>query len=132
MSQKKKERPEFFLWLENEIERRLQHHSQFLPGVREKLRKDMDEELEKINDIDVNISKLVKVKNDLNKQISQYDIWRDYYDIERDFWRFIKNRDAALWWVLDPVITVHCIHRGSPAINLAEMNPLAGNPMPRP
>jgi hypothetical protein len=107
MSQKKKERVEFFAWLEHEIERRLQHHSQFLPGVRENLRKDMDVLIDQVNDVDVNISKLVKVKNDLNQQISQYDIWKDYYNIERDFWRFIKNRDAALWWVLDPVITVH-------------------------
>ena len=107
MTQKKKERVDFYLWLENEIEQRLQHHSQFLPGVRDKLRGDMDGLLEQIDGIDVNISKLVKVRNDFNREIQKYDIWHDYYSIERDFWKFIKNRDAALWWVLDPVITVH-------------------------
>jgi len=107
MSQKKKERLEFFAWLEQEIERRLQKHEQFLPGVREKLRKDMDGFLDEIDNIDINISKLVKVKRDLQRDIDKYDIWKEYYKLERDFWKYIKNRDAALWWVLDPVITVH-------------------------
>ena len=26
---------------------------------------------------------------------------------KRSFWKFIKDRDYSLWFVLDPVITVH-------------------------
>ncbi|MFX0070063.1 MAG: hypothetical protein ACFFAO_03145 [Candidatus Hermodarchaeota archaeon] len=107
MSQKKKERVEYFAWLEQEIERRLLKHEQYLPGVRENLQKEMDGLLGQLDEKDENISKLVQARNDLKKQIDRYDIWKDYYKLERDFWRFIKNRDIALWWVLDPVITVH-------------------------
>lgn len=107
ISQKKKERVEFFAWLEEEIERRVLKHKEYLPGVRDKLREDMDGLIEQIGKIDSEISKLSGVKYDLNKQINKYDIWQDYYRIERDFWDFIKKRDATLWWILDPVITVH-------------------------
>jgi len=107
LSQKKKERIEFFAWLDQEIERRVLQHKQYMPGVREKLRKEMDVLVEDLENRDGEIAKLVKLRNDLNDQINKLDVWRDYYKLERDFWRFIKTRDINLWFVLDPVITVH-------------------------
>ncbi|MCY6959009.1 hypothetical protein [Clostridium brassicae] len=107
MSQKKKERVEFFAWLEDEIERRVLNHKQYLPGVREDLQKSMNEFIQEMAQKDIDIKKLVDIKTTLKKEIDNHDIWKDYYKIEKDFWKFIKDRDYALWFVLDPVITVH-------------------------
>ncbi|OOM14586.1 hypothetical protein [Clostridium saccharobutylicum] len=104
---KKKERVEFFEWLDGEIERQILRHEKYLPDVREKLNKDMNELLNKLDEKSMEISKLVYIKNNLKKEIDNHDIWKDYYKLERDFWKFIKDRDYSLWYVLDPVITVH-------------------------
>ena len=37
MSQQKKERPEYFVWLEEEIERRIKAHKEYAPHIREAL-----------------------------------------------------------------------------------------------
>jgi len=105
--QKKKERVEFFIWLEQEIERRLVLHEKYIPGVRESLMKDMNGLIDEMVQKDDQIANLVRLKNDLKKEIDKYDVWKNYYKIERDFWKFIKDRDMNLWFVLDPVITVH-------------------------
>lgn len=107
MTQKKKERVEFFEWLDGEIERRILKHQQYLPEVRENLNKDMNILLDEIEDKNSDIFKLIDIKNNLKKEIDKHDIWNDYYKIEKDFWKFIKDRDLDLWFVLDPVITVH-------------------------
>lgn len=107
MSTKKKERVEFFEWLDSEIERRILKHEQYLPGVRENLNKDMNELLGKLDEKNSDIAKLIDIKNNLKKEIDNHDVWKDYYKLERDFWKFIKDRDLDLWFVLDPVITVH-------------------------
>ncbi len=107
MSQKQKERPEYFEWLDQEIERRIKAHEQYAPKIREELKQKMsvyDVELSKQNE---EIKKLLNIQKNLQKQIDAYDAWKDYYKIERDFWKFIKDRDYSLWFVLDPVITVH-------------------------
>ena len=103
----KKERPEFFAWLDEEIGRRVCQHEQYLPGIREGLQQDMEQLLGKMGDTDQEIEKLRSVKRDLQKEIDSYDVWKDYYQLERKFWSFIKSRDLDLWFVLDPVITVH-------------------------
>ena len=104
---KTKERTDYFTWLNEEIERRVKAHKEYMPNVRESLRKKMDscdiELLHKKNEI----NQLLNMQRNLQKQIDQYDAWKDYYKIERDFWKFIKDRDYSLWFVLDPVITVH-------------------------
>lgn len=107
MSTKKKERVEFFEWLDNEIERRILKHEQYLPGIRENLNKDMNDLVGKLDENNSNIAKLIDIKNNLKKEIDNHDVWKDYYKLERDFWKFIKDRDLDLWFVLDPVITVH-------------------------
>lgn len=107
MSQKKKDRTDYFQWLEGEIERRIQQHEQFLPGVRENLEKDIQKTMEELNEHDKRIEQLHQLQKELQQQVKSYDSWKDYYKIERDFWKFIKDRDYALWFVLDPVITVH-------------------------
>ncbi len=107
MSKKTKERPEYFAWLEQEIERRIKAHKEYVPNVRETLQKKIDvcdsELLLKNNEI----KRLLEIQKNLQRQIDQYDAWKDYYKIERDFWKFIRDRDYSLWFVLDPVITVH-------------------------
>lgn len=107
MSTKKKERIEFFEWLDSEIERRILKHEQYLPSVRENLNKDMNDLLGKLDEKSSDIAKLIDIKNNLKKEIDNHDVWKDYYKLERDFWKFIKDRDLDLWFVLDPVITVH-------------------------
>ncbi|MDP4182293.1 MAG: hypothetical protein Q8942_14540 [Bacillota bacterium] len=105
--QQKKERIEYFAWLEQEIERRMTLHEKDLPGIRKSLQGNMDALLEEIKQKDKDIGKLVKVRNNLSKELEKHDAWRDYYKLEREFWKFIKDRDSSLWFVLDPVITVH-------------------------
>lgn len=107
MSVKKKERIEFFEWLDREIERRILKHEQYLPEVRESLSKDMSDLLSKLDEKNNDIFNLIDIKNNIKKEIDNHDIWKDYYKIERDFWKFIKDRDLDLWFVLDPVITIH-------------------------
>jgi len=107
MRQKKKERVEFFSWLEEEIARRVLLHKEYLPGVRENLQKEMENLISQIEGKDTDIKKLTNLKNDVKTEIDKHDIWHDYNKIEKDFWKFIYKRDSALWMVLDPVITVH-------------------------
>lgn len=107
MGQKKKERVDFFAWLELEIERRIQQHEKFLPVIRESLENDMKKLLKEREEKDEAIRNLTLLRNEVRKEIDSQDAWRDYYAIERSFWKFIRERDMALWFVLDPVITVH-------------------------
>ena len=104
---KSKERTDYFKWLDEEIERRVKAHKEYMPTVREALKKEMDSYDFELSDKTHEINQLLNIKRDLQKQIDQYDAWKDYYKIERDFWKFIKDRDYSLWFVLDPVITVH-------------------------
>lgn len=107
MGQKKKERVEFFAWLEAEIERRVLEHEKYQPGLREALQEDMKELLDQRGQMEEDIAKLLKVKSELQKEIDSHDAWKDYNKLEKDFWKFIRERDLSLWFVLDPVITVH-------------------------
>lgn len=107
MSQQTKERPEYFEWLNEEIERRIKAHKEYAPKVRQALKDKMDVCDKEIAEQNEEITKLSKIKTQLQKEIDQYDAWKDYYKIERDFWKFLRDRDLDLWFVLDPVITVH-------------------------
>lgn len=107
MGKKTKERPEYFEWLDQEIERRINQHKEYMPNVRKALKKEIDTYDIKLFHQNNEIKKLLDIQKNLQKQIDEYDIWRDYNKIERDFWKFIKDRDYSLWFVLDPVITVH-------------------------
>ncbi len=104
---KTKERTEYFTWLDEEIERRIKVHEQYMPNVRESLKKEMDACDVELSHKKYAINQLLNIQRNLQKQIDKYDAWKDYYKIERDFWKFIKDRDYSLWFVLDPVITVH-------------------------
>lgn len=103
----KKERVEFFDWLDREIERRIVLHDQYAPQLRASLSQDIDETIEALGSKDDEIAKLLEVKAALKKEIDASDTWKDYYKLERSFWQYIKNKDLDLWFVLDPVITVH-------------------------
>ncbi len=102
-----KERPEYFEWLDQEIERRINEHKEYMPNVREALKKEIDTYDVQLFHQNHEIKKLLDIQKNLQKQIDEYDAWKDYNKIERDFWKFIKDRDYSLWFVLDPVITVH-------------------------
>ncbi|HBA97913.1 MAG TPA: hypothetical protein DCZ23_07385 [Lachnospiraceae bacterium] len=104
---KSKERTEYFTWLDEEIERRVKAHEEYMPDIRESLKKEMDSCDLELSHKKSEINQLLNIQKNLQKQINQYDAWKDYYKIERDFWKFIKDRDYSLWFVLDPVITVH-------------------------
>lgn len=103
----KKERVEFFDWLDREIERRVVLHDQYAPQLRASLSQDIDETIEALGSKDDEIAKLLEVKAALKKEIDASDTWKDYYKLERSFWQYIKNKDLDLWFVLDPVIAVH-------------------------
>ena len=107
MSKKTKERPEYFEWLNQEIEKRVKAHKEYMPNIREALKKEINN-YDSILSVKSNeIKKLLEIQKNLQNQIDQYDAWKDYYKIEKDFWKFIRDRDYSLWFVLDPVITVH-------------------------
>ena len=78
-----------------------------MPNVREALKKEIDTYDVQLFHQNHEIKKLLDIQKNLQKQIDEYDAWKDYNKIERDFWKFIKDRDYSLWFVLDPVITVH-------------------------
>jgi len=104
---KKKERVDFFAWLEGEIERRIVKHEQYMPQVREELKDNMNELISQIGDKDSEIEKLCKLRNEIKREIDKQDVWRDYNNLEKNFWKFLRDKDSDLWFVLDPVITVH-------------------------
>ncbi len=104
---KTKERPEYFEWLDQEIERRINAHKEYMPNVRKALSKEIDTYDVQLFHQNNEIKKLINIQKNLQKQIDEYDTWRDYNKIEKSFWKFIKDRDYSLWFVLDPVITVH-------------------------
>lgn len=104
---KKKERVEFFEWLEGEIERRILTHEQYMPQVRDELKENMNKLIDEMKEKDNEIKSLITLKNEIKKEIDENSIWQDYNKLERNFWNFIKDRDYDLWFVLDPVITVH-------------------------
>ena len=106
-TQKKKERIEFFQWLESEIERKILEHQEYMPDVREQLSQDIDATKNDLASKQQEITNLIELKSTIQKEIDSYDAWQDYYKIEKDFWKFLKERDMDLWFVLDPVITVH-------------------------
>lgn len=55
---KKKEREDFFAWLEGEIERRILVHEQYIPNVRDELTNNMDNLITEIKVKDDEIAKL--------------------------------------------------------------------------
>ena len=106
-SQKKKERVDFFAWLDDEIERRIQAHSKYLPDLEKSLKTKIENKENQIAEITVELERLRLIQSDLRRRLNSTSVWRDYNDLERKFWKFIHARDVDLWFVLDPVITVH-------------------------
>ena len=103
----KKERTEFFAWLEKEIESRITEHEKHMPGLRESIQEDIDKVLVALNDKDAEIAKISKEQQGLQRKLDSYDVWKDFHSLERKFWKFLYERDKDLWYALDPVITVH-------------------------
>jgi len=106
-TQKKKDRVEFFDWLDREIDERVRFHDKYLPGLRDNIQQEINGTINKLADKDEEIKKLISDKRILKKELDKHDAWSDYYILERKFWQFINKRDHNLWYVLDPVITVH-------------------------
>lgn len=106
-SVKKIPRPEFFKWLADEIERRTLLREANADLVRQDLLKEMQPFYDKLTEIDNKLAQLNATNKNIVSQINETDAWKDYYALERQFWSFIKSRDYNLWFVLDPVITVH-------------------------
>jgi hypothetical protein len=107
MRQKKKDRIEFQEWLEKEINRRVLEHEKYLPGLRAELQENMAIMAAERAENEKRIAGLQQLQHEIKKEIDSKDFWRDYYRIERKFWAFLRDRDYDLWFVLDPVITVH-------------------------
>ena len=80
---KSKERTDYFKWLDEEIERRVKAHKEYMPTVREALKKEMDSYDLELSDKQHEINQLLNIKRNLQKQIDQYDAWKDYYKGQR-------------------------------------------------
>lgn len=102
-----KPREAFFAWLTAEVERRMLQNREYREEYRQELRdriRSLEEAAERLRG---QISNLQKEKQNLQKEIERTGAWKEYRKIERDFWKFLYRRDKDLWFVLDPVITVH-------------------------
>ncbi|MHA1498567.1 MAG: SWIM zinc finger family protein [Promethearchaeota archaeon] len=103
----KKDYSDFFAWYNQEIESRLLHKEGFLKVRRKELQEEIDKlkpQLESLtNSISDVQSDIFKLKTDINS----FGNWKNYDTLERKFWEYILNRDHDLWYILDPVITVH-------------------------
>lgn len=106
-TQKKKERDEFFAWLNEEIEKRMKEHEKYLPGLRESIQDDLNKLIEKTNEKNLQIANLQHAKNQIKKELDEMSAWKDYDRLEKKFWNFLRFKSMDLWYVLDPVITVH-------------------------
>ena len=74
---KKKERVEFFEWLEGEIERRILTHEQYMPQVRDELKENMNKLIDEMKEKDNEIKSLITLKNEKKKEIDKNSIWQD-------------------------------------------------------
>lgn len=104
---KKKDRVEYFSWLAEEIEKRVISKEEEMEQKRKEIHHDEHELIQKRSENIKEINKLKDLQHELQTQIDSYNAWGDYNKLERDFWKFIRDRDYDLWFVLDPVITVH-------------------------
>jgi len=103
----KKDYSDFFAWYNQEIERRLLNKEGFLKVRRKELQEDIDKLKPQLENVDLNISDLQSDISKLKSDIDSYGVWNNYTKLEHEFWDYIRNRDSALWMILDPVITVH-------------------------
>ena len=103
----KKDYSDFFAWYNQEIERRLLNKEGFLKVRRKELQVDIDILKPQLENVDLNISDLQSDISKLKSDIDSYGVWNNYTKLEHEFWDYIRNRDSALWMILDPVITVH-------------------------
>jgi len=104
---RKKDYSDFFAWFNQEIEKRMIHKEGFLKTWRKELQGDMDKLKVQLDDVDINILEIRSKIMNLKSKVNDMGIWHNYNKIESQFWHYIRNRDQALWYVLDPVITVH-------------------------
>lgn len=86
-----KDRSAYLAWAEKEVARLATEQLLNQALVREQINQEIDS--------------LEKEKEQLEHEWKE--TWKNYYPLERPFWKFIQQRDHDLWMVLDPVITVH-------------------------
>ena len=103
----KKDYSDFFAWYNQEIERRLLYKDGFLKVRRKELQVEIDELKPQLEILDSSISDLHSKMSIIRTDINSFGVWKNYNQLEHKFWDYIRNRDSALWMILDPVITVH-------------------------
>ena len=86
-----KDRTEYLKWAEKEVARLATESLLNQKAIREA--------------VSAEIEKLESEKSLLDAEWKE--TWKDYYPLERPFWKFIQGLDRDLWMVLDPVISVH-------------------------
>ncbi|MFX1298972.1 MAG: hypothetical protein ACFFD2_29455, partial [Promethearchaeota archaeon] len=107
MRQVKKDRKEFFEWLNNEIDRRTVLHYKDLPNIRKGISSQIIEYEKEITEITNRIKDLNTTTHRLRTKLDQFDYWHDFHRLSHDFRIFLQMRDPSLIRALDPVITVH-------------------------
>jgi hypothetical protein len=86
-----KDRTEYLKWAEKEVARLATESLLNQKAIQEA--------------VSAEITKLESEKSVLDAEWKE--TWKDYYPLERPFWKFMQNLDHDLWMVLDPVISVH-------------------------
>jgi hypothetical protein len=104
---KKKGYEDFFIWLNEELDNRMSDYEVYLKDHKENLQNKSDSLLKEKSQITKDLGDALNKAGNLRDEISKFDIWYDYDKLEPKFWKYIRKRDEALWYVLDPVITVH-------------------------
>lgn len=104
---KEQERDDFFKWLEEEIERRVLEYDNNTGNIRKELSEKIDRTKEELEAKNEEINDISKIQRRLKAEMNKCDPWNEYNRIEGSFWKFLYERDRDMWYVLDPVITVH-------------------------
>lgn len=104
---KKKERSDYFNWLNSEITKKINNNKNISELFKGELKDKISELKLELQETEQKLANYELKLFTLRKLLNEMDIWCDYDRLERDFWDYIRDRDKALWWVLDPVITVH-------------------------
>ncbi|MHA1869743.1 MAG: hypothetical protein ACTSXF_02240, partial [Promethearchaeota archaeon] len=97
---KKKDRKEYREWLEQRINELLLEWPQLKADEIKELRQKLFDLNSQIFNLKI---ELKNIKNELDKR----DIWYNFRRLLGDFYDYIKKQDYALWWVLDPIISVY-------------------------
>lgn len=102
-----KPRTEYFEWLNTQIENKMMENQQYREDYRQQLKDKIEKWKNSLQELQQEMESVRKKRQVLQQELQKTEAWREYRRLEKDFWKFLYQRDRDLWFVLDPVITVH-------------------------